>query len=434
MRHACDKPLGMENGLIGNHQIQASSSHESSSVGPNHGRLNSEVGGGAWCPKYLVHNRSEQFLEIDLEKPHRITGILTQGRYGNGLGMEFAEYYSVSFWNPSMTAFQRYADDENGTWLFMANSNTYSIATNRLAMPIVAQKLRILPFSGHPRTICMRLELLGCSVNDQGVTIDNRNARNNKTRTRSDEDLIHSSLSTEMTDGDISTNGQVTFVDQTDNLATMPWDISGLVGVVLGVAISVAVVLVGLLVIAYRRRSFPPKSGTNYASIESLTFSGGSQPSISPKEREVGSSPPFFIIQDGPIYSEPIHGNTLERTKREYFGLDSTLKPSLSSFSAHYQNLQEGTPPLEPCDRFFPDYAQDHVPENLFPQFWANTNEVPCYACTELPANLKSKAETKSLAGESGLPIYSIPETFVSSSLSTSSTTSSPFSTGRKCF
>lgn len=415
----CETPLGMENGLIREHQIQASSSHESSSVGPNHGRLNSEVGGGAWCPKYLVHNRSDQFIEIDFESPHIITAILTQGRYGNGLGMEFAERYSVSFWNPSMNTFQRYVD-ESGTWLFIANSNTYSIATNRLVMPIVAQKLRILPFSEHPRTICMRLELLGCSVKDhKGVMSDNRNARNNKTRTRSDKDLIDSALSIELTDDDVSTNGQVTFVNQENNVPAMPWDISGLIGVVLGVAISVSMVLVGLLVIAYRRRSYPPKLSTNYSSIENLSFSGGSLPSVSPKELEVtGTSPPFFMIQDEPIYNEPIHESTLERTKREYFGLDGTLKPKpLSSHEFHYQNVQGFSAPLESCDRFFPDYAQDREPENLFPQFWANTiSEVPCYACTELPANLKSPAEAKNPVIQSGLTIYSIPETFVPSS------------------
>lgn len=42
------------------------------------------------------------------------------------------------------------------------NSNTYAVANNTLTPAIFASKIRILPYSEHPRTVCLRLELIGC--------------------------------------------------------------------------------------------------------------------------------------------------------------------------------------------------------------------------------------------------------------------------------
>lgn len=43
-----------------------------------------------------------------------------------------------------------------------ANTNTYIVARQDLALPFVATKVRFLPHSEHPRTVCMRVELYGC--------------------------------------------------------------------------------------------------------------------------------------------------------------------------------------------------------------------------------------------------------------------------------
>lgn len=42
------------------------------------------------------------------------------------------------------------------------NTNTYTIVDQKLDPPIVASKVRFLPYSDHVRTVCMRVELLGC--------------------------------------------------------------------------------------------------------------------------------------------------------------------------------------------------------------------------------------------------------------------------------
>merc|ERR1719509_486890 len=43
-----------------------------------------------------------------------------------------------------------------------ANKNTFSESKIVLQSTIVASKVRIIPYSKHPRTVCMRVELLGC--------------------------------------------------------------------------------------------------------------------------------------------------------------------------------------------------------------------------------------------------------------------------------
>ena len=41
------------------------------------------------------------------------------------------------------------------------NSNTYTVVEQRLDPPVLATKIRIVPFSEHVRTVCMRVELVG---------------------------------------------------------------------------------------------------------------------------------------------------------------------------------------------------------------------------------------------------------------------------------
>merc|ERR1719208_480180 len=51
-----------------------------------------------------------------------VTGVITQGRYAGGQGEEFAETVTI--------------------------------------------QVRVIPVSQHPRMVCMRIELLGCDIND----------------------------------------------------------------------------------------------------------------------------------------------------------------------------------------------------------------------------------------------------------------------------
>ncbi|KAG8041599.1 hypothetical protein G9C98_002892 [Cotesia typhae] len=132
----CINPLGMESGAISDADITASSSFDSGNVGPRQSRLRTENHGGAWCPKNEITSEPREWLEIDLHSVHVITGTNTQGRFGNGLGVEYAEGYLLEYWRP------------------------------RLDPPLWASKIRFFPYSNHRRTVCMRVELYGCLWTD----------------------------------------------------------------------------------------------------------------------------------------------------------------------------------------------------------------------------------------------------------------------------
>ncbi|CAL4166812.1 unnamed protein product, partial [Meganyctiphanes norvegica] len=53
-----------------------------------------------------------------------------------------------------------------GDIVLSGNTNTYTAVENKLVPPIIASKIRIIPYSPHPRTVCMRVELHGCPYMD----------------------------------------------------------------------------------------------------------------------------------------------------------------------------------------------------------------------------------------------------------------------------
>lgn len=161
----CISPLGMENGLIRDEDIKASSSFDSSNVGPHHGRLRNEKNGGAWCPKLQATTEPQEWLEIDLKTVHLITGASTQGRFGNGQGVEFAEAYVLEYWRPRLGKWVRYRDSR-GEEVISGNINTYLASKAELEPSVLALKVRFMPYSFHRRTVCMRVELYGCRFTD----------------------------------------------------------------------------------------------------------------------------------------------------------------------------------------------------------------------------------------------------------------------------
>ena len=62
-------------------------------------RLNTEAGGGAWCPSRVIDldHSLEEWLEVNLGQKTRVTAVLVQGRYANGLGQEYAEHYALRY-------------------------------------------------------------------------------------------------------------------------------------------------------------------------------------------------------------------------------------------------------------------------------------------------------------------------------------------------
>ena len=158
--HPCSSPLGVADGTVKDNMMRASSSFSSATVGAENGRVGWERGGGAWCPASLVQEESKEWLEVELAKAARVTGLATQGRWAAGQGQEFAEWVRLQWWS-----------EEEQQWVdagapMAANKDTYTKVEMQLEEEVVASKLRILPVSQHPRMVCLRVELLGCKLDE----------------------------------------------------------------------------------------------------------------------------------------------------------------------------------------------------------------------------------------------------------------------------
>ncbi|CAH2985152.1 unnamed protein product [Chilo suppressalis] len=157
----CIAPLGMESGQIPDKDLSASSSYHDGNVGPQNGRLNQEIKGGAWCPRSQITTESTEWLEVDLRNVHVVTAVGTQGRFGNSEGREFAEAYVLEYWRPKLAKWVRYRTAD-GQENLSGNTNTYLEKKNHLEPPIWASRVRFIPYSAHRRTVCMRVEVYGC--------------------------------------------------------------------------------------------------------------------------------------------------------------------------------------------------------------------------------------------------------------------------------
>lgn len=71
-------------------------------------RVRTEKNGGAWCPLKQATIEPEEWLQVDLKTVHMITAAGTQGRFGNGQGVEFAEAYILEYWRPRLSKWMRY--------------------------------------------------------------------------------------------------------------------------------------------------------------------------------------------------------------------------------------------------------------------------------------------------------------------------------------
>ncbi|PAV78518.1 hypothetical protein WR25_09560 isoform N [Diploscapter pachys] len=159
------QPLGMASGAIEDSQITASSSFDKQSVGPQNARLHTELASGAWCPKPQIHSSSYEYLQISLNGTHLITGVETQGRYGNGTGKEFPSEYMIEYQRPGTDLWIRYRN-RTGQNHMTGNFDTTTAVMCHLDPPIVASKIRIVPHSKQTRTVCLRAELHGCNYKD----------------------------------------------------------------------------------------------------------------------------------------------------------------------------------------------------------------------------------------------------------------------------
>ena len=85
-------------------------------------RVRVDLRGGAWCPRGQMNPGEREYLQIDLGRLSLITATGTQGRFGNGGGVEYTELYQLEYWRPGFKDFVTYVD-ENGNKVFNNSSS-----------------------------------------------------------------------------------------------------------------------------------------------------------------------------------------------------------------------------------------------------------------------------------------------------------------------
>lgn len=154
----CFSPMGMSNGTILDHEISGSSTIDKAHpafyarvITARNERVSTR---GSWCAKLAD---KEQFLEIDLKKPRKVTGIGTQGQVTDD---RWVMSYGITY-SANGLKWTNYTED-NRQKAFVGNDDSKTIAVRHLKHPITARYVRIHPLAWYGVHICMRAELYGC--------------------------------------------------------------------------------------------------------------------------------------------------------------------------------------------------------------------------------------------------------------------------------
>lgn len=99
-------------------------------------------------------------FQITFDEVHIITDVETQGRFAGGAGKEFATHYMIDYLRTG-SQWMRYKY-RNSSHLIEANKDVSTAIRHTLDPPIIASRIRLVPYSYYPRTVCLRTELYGC--------------------------------------------------------------------------------------------------------------------------------------------------------------------------------------------------------------------------------------------------------------------------------
>ncbi|XP_067897102.1 discoidin, CUB and LCCL domain-containing protein 2 isoform X2 [Heterodontus francisci] len=160
--NGCYGTLGMESGVIGDSQINASSVlqwHDPSGQfhvwGPEKARLKKP--GSPWA---AFHTDEPQWLQIDLKKEKKITGIITTGSTLGEYSFYVSAYRILS--RHDGQDWKVYKEANSGLdMIFQGNSNNYQEVRNNFIPPILARYIQINPVQWHQKA-ALKVELLGC--------------------------------------------------------------------------------------------------------------------------------------------------------------------------------------------------------------------------------------------------------------------------------
>ncbi|XP_076027380.1 lactadherin-like isoform X2 [Genypterus blacodes] len=160
--NGCSEALGMKSRLISDMQLTASSSYSTWGLDtftwlPQFARLDKQGKTNAWSP--ATNNRSE-WIQVDLEKTKRLTGIITQGAKDFGV-VQFVSMFKVAYSLDGESWSVMKEENTNNDQIFQGNTDNNTHKKNLFEPPFFAQFVRILPWEWHER-ITLRMELLGC--------------------------------------------------------------------------------------------------------------------------------------------------------------------------------------------------------------------------------------------------------------------------------
>ncbi|XP_034341975.1 coagulation factor VIII isoform X4 [Arvicanthis niloticus] len=157
--NSCSIPLGMESKVISDTQITASSyfTNMFATWSPSQARLHLQGRTNAWRPQV---NDPKEWLQVDLQKTMKVTGIITQGVKSLFTSMFVKEFLISSSqdghnWSQIL---------HNGkVKVFQGNQDSSTPMVNSLDPPLLTRYLRIHPHVWEHQ-IALRLEILGCET------------------------------------------------------------------------------------------------------------------------------------------------------------------------------------------------------------------------------------------------------------------------------
>uniref|UniRef100_A0A3P8ZG30 Milk fat globule EGF and factor V/VIII domain containing n=1 Tax=Esox lucius TaxID=8010 RepID=A0A3P8ZG30_ESOLU len=160
--NGCSEPMGMKSRLISDGQLSASSAFRTWNIDtftwhPQFARLDKQGKTNAWSA--ATNNRSE-WLQVDLQKTKRLTGIITQGAKDFGV-VQYVSAFKVAYSNNGHAWNVVKDENSNTEKIFEGNVDNNMHKKNVFDPPFYAQYVRIVPWEWQER-ITLRMELLGC--------------------------------------------------------------------------------------------------------------------------------------------------------------------------------------------------------------------------------------------------------------------------------
>ncbi|XP_077423631.1 milk fat globule EGF and factor V/VIII domain containing b isoform X4 [Vanacampus margaritifer] len=160
--NGCSEPMGMKSRLVSDQQITASSSFRTWGIEaftwyPHYARLDKQGKTNAWT---AATNSKSEWLQVDLQSPKKLTGIITQGAKDFG-SIQFISAFKVAHSDDGQSWSIVKDETTNSDKIFHGNSDNNVHKKNLFEPPFFARLVRILPWEWH-ESITLRMELLGC--------------------------------------------------------------------------------------------------------------------------------------------------------------------------------------------------------------------------------------------------------------------------------